>query len=319
MNTRHRIFLILLTMLLLCLPLVSFAEETDTQIVPIINTPIKGQILLEKTGLQKTSAYLGEPTYAQGYLKDAVFEIHAAEDIVGREGTRWYQAGELAATMKTSGEGPTLSPLLPLGKYTIRESVAPSGYVLDPTVYTVELKADDHQTPVITATVASVNDPAEILLRKTDQDGNSLPGARFGLFNADDQEIDAAISDAEGMVRFTLVPHGKYTIRETHAPDGYLLNRGGISVSVTGNWTNSEQPIATVADQRKQVKFLKTDTSGSPMAGILFYLINADTNTLVEKAVSDENGAFTFTKFDYGTWIVREAKTPEGYCRMPRR
>lgn len=53
MNTRHRIFLILLTMLLLCLPLVSFAEETDTQIVPIINTPIKGQILLEKTGLQK--------------------------------------------------------------------------------------------------------------------------------------------------------------------------------------------------------------------------------------------------------------------------
>lgn len=75
MNTRHRIFLILLTMLLLCLPLVSFAEETDTQIVPIINTPIKGQILLEKTGLQKTSAYLGEPTYAQGYLKDAVLRF----------------------------------------------------------------------------------------------------------------------------------------------------------------------------------------------------------------------------------------------------
>ena len=37
----------------------------------------------------------------------------------------------------------------------------------------------------------------------------------------------------------------------------------------------------------------------------------------MEKAVCDENGAFTFTKFDYGTWIVREAKTPEGYCRMP--
>ncbi len=62
MNTRQRIFPILLAMLLLCLPLVSFAEETDTQTVPISNTPIKGQILLEKTGLQKTSTYLGEPT-----------------------------------------------------------------------------------------------------------------------------------------------------------------------------------------------------------------------------------------------------------------
>ena len=58
MNTRQRIFPILLAMLLLCLPLVSFAEETDTQTVPISNTPIKGQILLEKTGLQKTSTYL---------------------------------------------------------------------------------------------------------------------------------------------------------------------------------------------------------------------------------------------------------------------
>ena len=171
MNTKRNILPMLLAALLLfCLPMASLAEDVPIQNVSIRNTPIKGQILLEKTGQMQTT---GE----QGYLKGAVFEIRAAEDIVGQDGTQWYSCGELVATMTTSGEGVEKSPLLPLGKYTIRESVAPSGYVLDPTVYTVELKADDHQTPVITATVASVNDPAEILLRKTDQDGNSLPGA----------------------------------------------------------------------------------------------------------------------------------------------
>ena len=37
---------------------------------------------------------------------------------------------------------------------------------------------------------------------------------------------------------------------------------------------------------------------------------------VVEKAVSDENGSFIFTKFDYGTWIVREAEASEGYSKM---
>lgn len=58
--------------------------------VSILNTPIKGQILLEKTGQMQTT---GE----QGYLKGAVFEIRAAENIVGQDGTQWYSCGELVA------------------------------------------------------------------------------------------------------------------------------------------------------------------------------------------------------------------------------
>ena len=317
MNLRRKNFplLVLIGLLLICLPLFSLAE--DVQEIQISNTPVKGQILLDKTGLQKTgTTYLGEAVYESGYLKGAVFEIRAAEDITGKDGKLWYKTGEIVTNMVTDGEGVDESPLLPLGKYTVTEITAPDGYVLDTNTYTVELRSTDHVTPVITATVTSVNDPAEILLQKNDQNGGVLAGAEFGLFNTDGYQVAAAISDEEGMVKFTLVPRGDYTIRETSAPDGYLLNKSEISVSVTEKWMNSYTPMTTVVDQLKQIMFLKVDTSGNPMAGITFKLINAETSVVVEQAVSDENGAFVFTKFDYGTWIVREASAPDGYSKM---
>ena len=298
MNTKRNILPMLLAALLLfCLPMASLAEDVPIQNVSIRNTPIKGQILLEKTGQMQTT---GE----QGYLKGAVFEIRAAEDIVGQDGTQWYSCGELVATMTTSGEGVEKSPLLPLGKYTVKEVSAPSGYVLDLTTYTVEIQASDQETPIVSAEVASINHPAEILLQKTDADGKALVGAKFVLL------------DADGLVRFRFVPQGQYTICETSAPDGYLLNRSAISVTVTPNWTNAEEPIATVVNQQKKIQFIKVDTAGTPMAGILFKLINAETGAVAEMAVSDENGAFAFTAFDYGVWIVHEAAAPSGYSCM---
>lgn len=310
MNTKRNILPMLLTALLLfCLPIVSLAENVPIQNVSIRNTPIKGQILLEKTGQMQTT---GE----QGYLKGAVFEIRAAEDIIGQDATQWYSCGELVATMSTSGEGVEKSPLLPLGKYTVKEISAPSGYVLDLTTYTVEIQASDQETPIVSATVSSINHPAEILLQKTDADGKALSGAQFVLLDADGRGTASAVSDADGLVRFRFVPQGQYTICETSAPDGYLLNRSTISVTVTPNWTNAEEPIATVVNQQKKIQFIKVDTAGAPMAGILFKLINAETGAVAEMAVSDENGAFAFTAFDYGVWTVHEAAAPSGYSRM---
>lgn len=225
MNTKRNILPMLLAALLLfCLPIASLAENVPIQNVSILNTPIKGQILLEKTGQMQTT---GE----QGYLKGAVFEIRAAENIVGQDGTQWYSCGELVATMTTSGEGVEKSPLLPLGKYTVKEISAPSGYVLDLTTYTVEIQASDQETPIVSATVSSINHPAEILLQKTEADGKALSGAQFVLLDADGRETASAVSDADGLVRFRFVPQGQYTICETSAPDGYLLNRSAIAVT----------------------------------------------------------------------------------------
>ena len=59
-----------------------------------------------------------------------------------------------------------------------------------------------------------------------------------------------------------------------------------------------------------------TDTAGTPMSGIVFSLYNVSTMEKVETAVSNQDGVFTFSQFDYGDWIIREDAAPNGYCHM---
>lgn len=298
-------------MTLLCFSVFAMAEDSTT-ILEVRNTPVKGRILLDKTGEQMTE----NGKIKIGYLKDAVFEIRAGENIVGKDGKEWYKKGDHVAMMVTSGEGIDESPLLPLGKYEVTEIKAPSGYVIDNTTYTVELRSTDHVTPIITATITSVNDPTQLMLMKKDPDGTPLAGATFALFDEDGHQVAASISDDEGYVRFSLIPHGKYVLKETTAPEGYLVNRNTINVSIDQNWKNAGEPLATIIDQRKQITFIKTNTAGMPMPGITFCLIDATAKKIVESAVSNENGVFSFTQFDYGTWKVRELDPPDGYCPL---
>ena len=65
-----------------------------------------------------------------------------------------------------------------------------------------------------------------------------------------------------------------------------------------------------------RLAYKKVDTSGRPLAGVEFSLINAATNVVTEVAASDENGEFIFRHIDYGDWIIRETAAPNGYRRI---
>jgi uncharacterized surface anchored protein len=155
-----------------------------------------------------------------------------------------------------------------------------------------------------------------VKLKKVDQDGEPLADAEFALCNEYGERVDTAYSDKLGNVRFTRVPYGNYTIREIVAPKGYLLNRDVIPLTVDRDYVNSDEPLATVTNRLKRLKYIKVDTSGKFLPGVEFTLINAATGEEVETVVSNDKGEFIFTAFDYGVWIIRETKAPEGYNKM---
>lgn len=128
------------------------------------NEPVKGRILLEKKGLrltgfeERTDGFgntYSQPVYEEKYLTGAVFEIHAAEDILGKDGTFWYHAGDLVDTITTTGEGKDASKVLPLGKYYLIEVSAPEGYIFTDERYEANLEyADDHTALVSIPTIS---------------------------------------------------------------------------------------------------------------------------------------------------------------------
>ena len=260
--TKNKVPTILMALLLLivCLPVMSMAESAEVQEIMVTNTPVKGRIQVQKqgpvlTGFNEHQDPFGytvhTPVYGKGYLEGAVFEVRAVEDIVGKDGTLWFKADEIAAQITTTAEGSGETAPLPLGHYYVTEVSAPAGYLFDGTRYDVVLEAKDHVTPMVNACVIAVNDylptrismikEKEILKTETDKDGMThttltrVPGEGFifGLYNSDpiaykDGLLDAdvllatAISDKNGQISFSgHFPHGNYYVRELAGPEGW--------------------------------------------------------------------------------------------------
>lgn len=222
--------------------------------------------------------------------------------------------GTLHSTAVTDSEGLATFEKVPYGSYTIEEIKPLPGYVKDhtKTPITVDGTFKNPDAPIATLT----NCPTELIVQKVDQNNVALSGAQFGLFNETGELVMTAVSDAEGLVRFVGAAVGKYTIRELAAPEGYLLSKDVIHVTIDEGYTNSDTPLATAINREKKITCIKVDTAGTPMPGIAFSLYNASTMEKVETAVSNQDGVFTFSQFDYGDWIIRENAAPNGYCRM---
>ncbi|MBQ7887180.1 MAG: hypothetical protein IJ313_09840 [Clostridia bacterium] len=204
---------------------------------------------------------------------------------------------------------------IPNGTFVIEESRPPSGYLLSDKKVTITVTGAFINPTKLLDTF--VNYPNEAVIRKVDQKGNALPGAVFGLFDENGKREMTAVCDEKGIVRFTKILHGDFTIREIEPPNGcYLLCKEVVNLTIDDSYVSSDTPIATLTNHLKRVRYQKVDTSGKYLPGVEFSLINAATGEVDETVVSDDHGEFVFTKFDYGDWIIRETKAPEGFNRM---
>ena len=245
----HLFMAVVLLMTCTQIPCATADDEPVTITLNVTNTPVQGTVLLEKTGLQlvrfsdETDSHgntIMKPVYQDGYLAGATFELHAAEDIVGKEGTVFYRKDDLVEELVTSATGAVRSGILPLGRYYLVETSAPEGYVFDTAPYNVTLSAIDKQTAVVEIKVSAANSylPVRVTLRKEKEilvqtennDGivrqiiETVPaeGFVFGLYNAsvitygNDQKLPAntlmatGVTDGNGSLVFSGVyPHGE--------------------------------------------------------------------------------------------------------------
>lgn len=314
----------------------------------ILTTIRRAAVWQDKDGTVHES---GQTTYTPHFekaaLANAEFEITAAEDIVTADGTIHAKKGDVVAILITDANGYAESPELYLGKYNVRETKAPDGYVLNHEVKTVELTYAGQEIDVAeTVDSEFFNDYQSVkihLAKFMEHDdiynvgGNSdVKNVVFGLFAA--EEITAADGSAiaeNGLVSTvgvgenmtaefnTKIPFGKYYVKEIATDEKYVLN--GEKYLVTFEYAGQDIPTVDIdcgtfenGLKRGSVSGKKVNEHDEPLANAVFGIFRADceifnNETAIATSTSDENGNFAFKNIPYGDYVVTEIKSPVGY------
>ena len=277
--------------------------------------PNRFPITLEPGGDAVIRVELAQPIYDELVYTPVTLtktDITGAKTVPGAQIEVRNEQGEMIyrATTDANGEIPDI-PVTP-GTYTFREILAPSGYALNEaeTRFTVNAQGN------ITGNTMLRNDYTRVQLRKQDENGVPLSGVEFALVTETGTRLMNAVSDANGLVTFEKIPYGRYTVEEIQPLPGYFKAAVHVHLTVDGTFVNPNESLETVTNTPMRLAYKKVDTSGRPLAGVEFSLINAATNVVTEVAASDEKGEFIFRHIDYGDWIIRETAAPNGYRRM---
>ena len=213
-----------------------------------------------------------------------------------------------------NGELPRI-PVVP-GTYTFRETYAPSGYALNVAVKTFTVAADGK----VTGETEIRDEVNRVMLEKTQDNGDVLPGAVFGLFDGEGTKIQEAVSDQNGLVVFSRIPYGTFSIREISAPHGYHPSDEEWTVTVDGTYVNPEKMLATVVNEPApgRIRILKQDAlDRHPIAGVQFdiFEVGADgkPGDLVASMTTDQNGIAESPALFSATYLVKEHANPTGY------
>lgn len=227
------------------LPVTTEGTTLPTDITESTEPSVAVEPTEEVTEPEEITRYI--PVFGEGYLEGAEFEITAAEDIITLDGVVHYKKGAVVDTITTAKNGKAVSKQLYLGKYLIRETKSPYGFIKNSESYPVTLSYAGETVEVTNTdlTVHNQREKAEVSLKKilerfgklnigTETEltkvafaiyANENITAEDGKFIPKDGLIEIVYCDEEGNVKFeTELPFGKYYVQEYSTDSHYVID-----------------------------------------------------------------------------------------------
>ena len=205
--------------------------------------------------------------------------------------------------------------------YTIKETNPADGYSVKTITYTVkeltEVVSVDPRTGQQRETYENYNDaiminsPTETYVSKLDTVNNLLPGARMQVLDENNAVMDEWTSTIEPHRILGLVAGKTYKLVEVSPPDGYIASN---SVDFTVDY--SEPTYVNMVDSPTQVQFIKVDSSGNNVSGVVLQIL--DGNSLIDEWTTDGSphtlvGILAVNK----EYTLREKSAPANYTLAP--
>lgn len=305
------------------------------------NHPVKGKLTVYKKG-EMLAGFNKDFIYEEQFLKDAVFEVYAAEDIYSpdyqkdADGNRIvvYAKDTLVTTITTGEDGMAVAENLPLGAYRVAEKTAPEGFVLNPEAAEVVFVYEGQDTPVVEqeVTVGDERQKVAVTVEKQDaENGAVVAGAVFGIYNKEDITADGKViveadtllqemaSDEKGQAGCTLdLPLGSYYVKELKAPAGFVSSNEVLDFDASYQGQDVETVVlkAVKENQPTTVEITKSDiTTGTELDGASLKVLDKDGN-VVDEWTSVKDAPHVIKRLVAGeTYTLREEFAPYGYLK----
>ena len=262
------------------------------------------------------------PTHPEG--KDAQSEANKV-----LEGLNWEDTPSVntKAVKITQDKGVTIDKrervefILPMKANAERldEFGNPPADLVGPSAYNTFFWKDNRQPQLIEGNRVENklrNKPASIELKKVDEKGKALAGARFELKTPEGDVVASAVSGDNGTVRFdTVNVEPGYTVSEVQAPKGYQVSDRVIKITpelikkayaqspaviTLAKFANAPVPPAPTYGE---VEFTKIDVKGNPLPGTKFELTNGEDSYV---GVANKDGKVIIAGIKPGTYTLKE-------------
>ena len=260
--------------------------DGNSAVQAMLTGSLGGRITVTKTSAD-ASVTAGNKEYSPA---GAVYGVYAED-------------GSLAAKVTIGEDGTgTTDGKLKSGTYTVKEIEAPDGWTLSTKAHEVEVRnhdaqAEDAETPVtveldLVKTDAETGEPSP-------QGAASLDGAVYEATYQKGGKAETQSATVEGgKAVFSGIPLGKFTVRETKAPEGYLPDTEAHELEVTAETaghsaaTFALQPEDEFPEQVKRgdLELVKiADSSHRRLANVPFKITSKTTGES-HVIVTDANG-----------------------------
>lgn len=156
-------------------------------------------------------------------------------------------------------------------------------------------------------------------------------GESFRPLNEEDKKFgakDTCASDANGTISFKGLKPGTYRLTEIKAPDHYhkidgsvvdfyirksdgkafIIESDGRQVEINAE----SNKIKNIPKGTESFTVIKQGEANNALAGVEFTIYSID-GTKLKSGITDTNGKVVFGELDYGTYILKETKTLDGY------
>ena len=210
---------------------------------------------------------------------------------------------------------------LPLGKYYLKEKVAPEGYELNEELIPFEVTTNGRNT----VTVKNTPKTGSLTIQKADKDGKPLLGAEFKIYAMGDaarkNPIYTLITDSSGKTVKTGIPYGSYVAIESRAPEGYELDDTERPFDIPQK--NEDGTVTDIrisvenTKSRYALKIIKTDFDDTKktLAKTKFAVRGGG---FYAEVVTGEDGTVMVEVPAAGEYSITEIAPPVGYTLDPK-